>query len=106
MERIADQIRQNAMDENSAHASNLSKIASVFARTFSLMGNFRFPLCASETQAEEWFDIWRMINEQRMVRHAWSFVGPDAEQKFLYPTILAFRSIAERNQARSRRRYL
>ena len=51
-------------------------------------------------------DIWRLINERRMERFGWSSSGPNAEQGSLRPGLSVFRTIAERNHARGRRRYL
>ena len=64
------------MGENWAQAPNLSKIADILARTFSLMGKCRFPSYIPEIEAEERLDIWRTIEEEWMVRNAWPFVGP------------------------------
>ena len=94
------------LDDAWAQAPSLSKIATIFARTFALMGKCRFPLYISQSLAGERFDIWRMINERRMTRYEWSFAGSEAEQKSSHPSILSFRSIAERYQARAPRRYL
>ena len=105
-EWIKRQIKKNVMDGTWTQAPNLSKIADIFARTFLLMGKCRFPLYISKTTAEGRFDIWRMINEQRMARNARSFVGVEAERNSLHPTMASFRRIAERNQAKARRRYL
>ena len=93
------------MADTWVQAPDLSKFASIFARAFTLMGKCRFPVYISKTKAEKWFDIWRMVHEQRLARNDRSFVGPEAERESLHPTISSFRSIAERNQARARRRY-
>ena len=105
-QRAAGQIKKNVMDETWTQAPNLSKIADIFARTSSLIGKCRLPLYFSKTKADEWFDIWRVINEERVERNDWSFVGAKVEQASLHPTITAFRRIAERNQAKARLRYL
>ena len=70
------------------------------------MGNCRFPLYVSKTKAAEWFDIWRLKNEQRVERYEWSSSGPDADQASLHPTIALFHAIAESNHLRARRRFL
>ena len=54
---IAEQIKQDVMDENWAQAPNLSKIADIFARAMALMGKCRFPLYIAESKAEDWFLI-------------------------------------------------
>ena len=41
-----------------------------------------------------------------MERNNWSFVGPKEQQTSLHQTATSFRVIAERNQAKARRRYL
>ena len=56
-EWVAGQTKKNVMDENWPQAPNLSKIADIFARTFTLMGKSRSPLYISKMRAEEWFDI-------------------------------------------------
>ena len=94
------------MDYTRTQSPNLSRIADIFARTLALMGKCRFPLYISKSTAEEWFDIWRMINVQRMERHGWPPVGPAEEQTSLHPTLASFRRNAERNQAKGRLRYL
>ena len=94
------------MDETRAQAPNLSKIADVFARTCYLMGKRRAPSYCPETKAEEWFDLWRAINEGRMKRNDWSFVGTKEEPASLHPTITSFGRIADRNPAEARLRYL
>ena len=67
--RITDQIKQNVMGEDLIQAPNLSKIAGIFARAMVLMGKCQFPSYLSKSQAEDWFLIWRMLNEQRMERN-------------------------------------
>ena len=76
------------LDDTWAQAPSLSKIATIFARTFALMGKCRFPLYISQSLAGERFDIWRMINERRMTRYEWSFAGSEAEQKSSHPSII------------------
>ena len=72
------QIKTNVLDESWMHSPILAEIADIFARTFAMMGNCRLPLYISETKAEECFDIWRLINEQRMERFEWPLSWPDA----------------------------
>ena len=100
------QIKKNAMGGNRTHSQSLAKIADIFARTSTIMGNCRFPLYISKTKAEERRDILRAINERRMERNEWPFSGPNAEQDSLRPAIAVFRAIAERNHSRARRRFL
>ena len=71
------------MDTTWAQAPKLSKIATIFARNFTLMGKCCFPLYIPQAKAEEWFDIWRMVNERRMTRHDWSFMASEEERKSL-----------------------
>ena len=71
-----------------------------------LDGQLSFSSYISTAKAEDWFDVWRLINEQRMGRYEWSSYGPNIEQDSLHPTIAFFRTIAERNQSRARRRLL
>ena len=70
------------------------------------MGKCRFPLYISKTKAEEWSDIWHLLNEQRMARNEWSVAGPEGARGSLHSTIAVFRTIAERDHARARRRFL
>ena len=102
----AGQLKKDTMDETWTQAPNLSKFADIFARTCSLMGQCRFPLYFSKNKEEERFDIWRRIDEERMKRNEWYFVGPQGEQTSLRPTMTSFRRIAARNQAKARLRYL
>ena len=71
-----------------------------------MMGNCCFPPYSSKEEAGEWFDTWRLINEQRMERYEWPFPEPNAEQDSLRPAIAEFRAIAGRNHSRARRRFL
>ena len=66
---VALQIKNNAMDKNWTRSQSVAKIADIFARAFAVMGNCRVPLSISRTEAEEWFDIWRLINGQWMERY-------------------------------------
>ena len=69
----ASQIQDNVRDEQWMHANCLKDIADIFSRTFAMMGNCRFPLYITGELAEVWFDVWRLINEQRMSRNRWPF---------------------------------
>ena len=68
-------------------------------------GQVSFPVVYLENQGGRRVDFWRTINEQRVMRNDWAFMGPEAERNSLHPTTASFRMIAERNQARARRRY-
>ena len=48
--------------------------------------------------------MWRIINETRMRRSSWTFLGPDFESAS--PSVQMFRQIVERNQKRMEKRYL
>ena len=61
------------------------------------MGDCRFLLFISREKAEERFDIWRLINEQRIARNEWSVSGFSTEQGTLRPTLALYRPVAERN---------
>ena len=100
------QDRTNVSDEQRTHARSLTKIADIFSRAFTVMGNCRSPLYISSEKADAWIDIWRLINGQRMSRSEWSFSGSSTEQEALRPTLAPIRTVAERNHARSRRRFL
>ena len=62
------------------------------------MGNCRFRLFLTGEMAQKWRHSWKLINEQRMARNRWSFLGSSADTD---P-----RSVAQRNHGRPRRRYL
>ena len=47
-----------------------------------------------------------MLNEQRMERNGWNFVGAEEDQTALHPSVASARRIAERDQAEARLRYL
>ena len=55
--------------------------------------------------ARKWFDSWTVINEQRMKRNAWPFMGSSSEPSTVQPSPALFRTIVQRNRNRSRRRY-
>ena len=103
---ITDQIATNVMDANWIQAPNLPRIADIITRTVVLMEKCRFPFFMSKSQAEEWFLIWRMLNEQRMERNGWTLFGGQQERTALHPSMATLRWIAERNQAEARIRYL
>ena len=103
---VVSQIRNNVGNEQWMHARSLTDIADISSRAFTVMGNCRFPLYITSEMAEKWFDVWRLINEQRMTQNEWSFLGSSAETNTLQPTLTFFRSVAQRNHARSRLRFL
>ena len=104
--RVAMQIKNNAMDENWMRSQSLAKISDIFARACTMAGNCCSPLYFPKTKAEELFDIWRLMNEQRMERYEWSFSGHNNEEDSLRPSVALFRGIAGRNPSRPRRRFL
>ena len=69
-----------------------------------MMGRCKFPIYFTKEKADAWFDMWRMINETRMIRNNWSFLGENFDN--LAPSLKLFRSMAEQNQQRIRTRYL
>ena len=88
------------------HARSWTKIPGFVSRTFTIVGNCCFPLYIPREKAEEWFSISHLINEQRMARNEWSFSGPSTEQEAGLPTLALSQTVAERNRARSCRRFL
>ena len=50
------------------HAESLDSFADIFSNAFTLIGNCRFPLYTTADKAQEWFDSWMLINEQRVAR--------------------------------------
>ena len=48
----------------------------------------------------------KMINEERVTRNDWPFAGAPEEQNSLPPTITSFPRTADRNQEKTRLRYL
>ena len=101
---VAQQVRTNVVDENWAHASNLSKLAHAFSKMFFTMGRCKFPIYLTRDRADAWFDMWEVINETRMTRNNWTFLGENSDN--IHPSLKLFRSMAEQNQQRIRSRYL
>ena len=101
---VVRQIRNNVTNEAWVHASNLSKLAQAFSKVFFAMGRCKFPIYFTKDKADAWSDMWRMINETRMIRNNWSFLGENFDT--LHPSLKLFRSMAEQNQQRIRSRYL
>ena len=72
----------------------------------TVMGNCRPPIRLTREMAEDRFDAWRLINEQRMLRNGWSFSGSPSGRGALQPTLSLLRSVADRNDPRSHCRFL
>ena len=68
------------------------------------MGRCKFPIYLTRDKADAWFDMWGIINETRMTRNSWTFLGLNFDS--LSPSLQMFRTMAERNQYRIRARYL
>ena len=66
---VARQIKNNVINETWAHASNLGKLAQAFSKMFFAMGRGKFPIYLTRNKADDWFDMWRIINETRMTRN-------------------------------------
>ena len=101
---VVCQIKTHVTNETWVHASNLGKLAQAFSKIFFAMGRCKFPIYLTRDKAEAWFDMWRIINETRMTRNNWSFLGENFDA--LHPTLRMFRSMAEQNQQRIHARYL
>ena len=85
------EISQNVPNPDWMHAANLGKVAHIFTKLFFAMGRCKFPIYLSPEQAEQWFDMWRLINETRMTRNDWSFMGKEVQN--LSPSLVSFRTI-------------
>ena len=83
-EWVVCQIKRNAAEAKWAHAEILGKLAQVFPKIFFAMGRCKFPIYLTRNQADDWFTMWRTINETRMARNNWSFTGPNFEACLLY----------------------
>ena len=101
---VVCQIKTHVVNETWVHASHLGKLAQAFSKMFFAMGRCKFPMCLTRDKAEAWFDMWRIINETRMTRNNWTFLGENIDN--IPPSLKLFRSIAEQNQQRIRSRYL
>ena len=80
------------------------QIGSCFFKDVFTMGRCGFPIYLTRDKAEAWFDMWKIINETRMTRNSWTFLGENFDS--IHPTLKMSRTIAERNQYRIRARYL
>ena len=63
------QIENNVGDGQWMRAQSLAKIADIFTRSFTMLGNCRFPLFILQEKAEERCDIRRLINGRRLGRN-------------------------------------
>ena len=68
---------------------------------FYAMGRCKFPLYITKTMAED--NGGRIVNETRMIRNSWSFLGFDHAD--ISPSMLAFRVMVQRNQEKAKARY-
>ena len=101
---VVHQVHANVVGENWARASNLGKLAHAFSKMFFAMGRCEFLIYLTRDKADAWFDMWRIINETRMTRNSWTFLGLNFDS--LSPSLQMFRTMAERNQYRICARYL
>ena len=101
---VTSQIKTFVERDDWMHAQHLPKIAHAFSRIFFTIARAKFPIYLSPERAASLFDMWRIINETRMRRNGWSFLGDDFAAA--PPSIQTFRSVAQRNQNRMRKRYL
>ena len=101
---VVCQIRNNVTNDAWVYASYLNNLARAFSKVFAMMGRCKFPIYFTKDKAAAWFDMWRMINETRMIRNNWSLLGENFDT--LHPSLKLFRSMAEQNQQRIRSRYL
>ena len=70
---VSKEIKGNIANGKWLHADSPGAIANVFARTFALIGNCRFPSHITHAMAREWFGALTVINERRMGRQGWPF---------------------------------
>ena len=56
--------------------------------------------------AEEWFEVWRLLNDKRMTTEAWTFAGPSDAAADLQPSLALYRTAAARNHSPAERRFL
>ena len=97
---------ENVGDAKWANADYLESITDIFSRASTLVEKCRFPLYITSDVAQESFDYWKLINEQRVERNGWSSLGSSADPDTVQPPLAHFRSVSQRNHSRSRRRYL
>ena len=67
---VVEQIRSHVPDRKWIHAQSLGRLAQIFGQMFFAMGRCKFPLYFNESLAGEWFDLWRIVNETRMLRNS------------------------------------
>ena len=99
---VAHQIKTNVVHETWAHALNLGKLTQAFSKMFFATGRCKLPIYLTRDKADARFDMWRIINETRMTRNNWTFLGENFGA--LRPSPKMFRSMAEQNQQRIRSR--
>ena len=97
-QRVAKEINEDVGDGEWFHAACFGEITDILHRTFAAMGHCLFPLYITPVIATEWFPSWKVINEQRMGRNKWTFMGTDEESSPLPPSVALFRAIVKRNQ--------
>ena len=102
----ASEMRTHGGDANWAHADSLDTFADILPNAFTLTGNCRFPLYITGGISQEWSDSWKLFDEQRVARHGLFFRGSSAEAANAQTSISSFRSVAQRNHSRARRRCL
>ena len=103
-EWVTSQITTFVEKDDWMHAQHLPKIAHAFSRIFFTIARAKFPVYLPPDRAASLFDMWRIINETRMRRNQWSFLGEDFTASS--PSVQLFRKIVERNQNRMQKRYL
>ena len=103
-EWVTSQITTFVEKDDWMHAQHLPKIAHAFSRIFFTIARAKFPIYLPPERAASLFDMWRIINETRMRRNQWSFLGEDFTVSS--PSVQLFRKIVERNQNRTEKRYL
>ena len=82
-QRVVRQIKNNVTNETWVHALNLGKLAQAFSKMFFAMGRCKFPIYLTRDKADAWFDMWRIINETRMTRNNWTFLGENFDAHLL-----------------------
>ena len=66
---VVHQVRSHVVGENWALAPNLGKLAHFFSKMLFAMGRCEFPIYLTRDKADDWFVMWRIINETRMARN-------------------------------------
>ena len=99
---VASEIKSHAGDWDWSYAESLAAIADIFPNTFRSTGNCRFPLYITAGAAQEWFELWVLINEHRVARRGWSSWDAASDSAPIAPSVAPFRALAQRNHSRSR----